>query len=205
MATGLLEALGLPKSGAPLKVHRELCRKEAAQFQAGLGDAEVMVACTQEAALARAREARQRVVAGADFATVAREFSDDPTTRDKGGALPFVTAKSLAPEYARAVFSLTRVGEISEPIRAPKAWHVVRLEERRPERQQTFEEARDTIMKQLKERYVAEQRELRLQAIHRDPDLQINQPAIDALVNRVDATRMKSPRSRDKSPERVPK
>jgi ferredoxin len=39
------------KSGAPLKVHSELCRKEAAQFQAALGDGDVMVACTQEAAL----------------------------------------------------------------------------------------------------------------------------------------------------------
>ncbi len=39
------------KTGAPLKVHRELCRKEAAQFQAALGGAEVLVACTQEAAL----------------------------------------------------------------------------------------------------------------------------------------------------------
>ncbi len=39
------------KSGSPVKVHTELCRKEAAQFQAVLGEAEVMVACTQEAAL----------------------------------------------------------------------------------------------------------------------------------------------------------
>jgi ferredoxin len=39
------------KTGAPVKVHSELCRKEAAQFQAALGDAEVLVACTQEAPL----------------------------------------------------------------------------------------------------------------------------------------------------------
>ena len=39
------------KSGAPAKVHTELCRREAAQFTSSLGDAEVLVACTQEAAL----------------------------------------------------------------------------------------------------------------------------------------------------------
>ena len=39
------------KSGAPLKVHTELCRKQAGAFQAALGDAELLVACTQEAAL----------------------------------------------------------------------------------------------------------------------------------------------------------
>src|SRR5436190_20616774 len=39
------------KSSAPLVVHEQLCRKDAAAFQAALGDSEVIVACTQEAAL----------------------------------------------------------------------------------------------------------------------------------------------------------
>jgi ferredoxin len=39
------------KTGAPVKLHTELCRKEAAQFQEALGQPEVLVACTQEAAL----------------------------------------------------------------------------------------------------------------------------------------------------------
>ena len=40
------------KAGEPLKVHSELCRKDAGAFQAALGEAdEVVVACTQEAAL----------------------------------------------------------------------------------------------------------------------------------------------------------
>ncbi len=39
------------KAGEPIQVHSELCRKDAAAFQAVLGDAEVIVACTQEAPL----------------------------------------------------------------------------------------------------------------------------------------------------------
>jgi ferredoxin len=39
------------KSGAPLTVHHELCRKDAGAFQAALGGEDVIVACTQEAAL----------------------------------------------------------------------------------------------------------------------------------------------------------
>ena len=69
------------------------------------------------------------------------------------------------------------VGELSEPIKAPSAYHVVRLEERRPERTRTFEEVRDSIMSDLQKRYVAEQRELRIKAIHADPEL--CQPAGD--------------------------
>jgi ferredoxin len=39
------------KAGEPIQVHNELCRKDAAAFQAALGDADVIVACTQEAPL----------------------------------------------------------------------------------------------------------------------------------------------------------
>jgi len=39
------------KSGAAPTIHTELCRKEAGRFQASLGDAELLVACTQEAPL----------------------------------------------------------------------------------------------------------------------------------------------------------
>jgi parvulin-like peptidyl-prolyl isomerase len=157
-----------------------------------------------EAALARAREARQRIDAGADFAAVARDYSDDPTTRDKGGALPFVTAKALAPDYAKAVFALTTVGAVSEPIKAPSAYHVVRLDERRPPRPQTFEEVGDSIMRDLRIRYVTEQREARIKAIQEDSGLQVNQAAVDSLVNHIDPERMKPPR-RSKSRESASK
>ena len=39
------------KTGAPLELHHQLCRKDAGAFQAALGESEVIVACTQEAPL----------------------------------------------------------------------------------------------------------------------------------------------------------
>ena len=124
-----------------------------------------------EAAKQRAAEARAKIVSGADFASVAREYSDDPTSRDKGGALPFVTAKGMAPALAKSVFQLKNVGDVSQPIRAPSAYHVVRLEERRAPQQKSFEEVRDSIMQAQRQRYIAEQRDARIKAIHSDPEL----------------------------------
>jgi peptidyl-prolyl cis-trans isomerase C len=146
---------------------REIYRLDRAKFstpeEIRLSDIAVAIEGRgEDAALARAREARRRLVGGADFAAVAREYSDDPTTRDKGGALPFVSREKLASEYAKAAFALTTIGEISEPIKAPAAYHVVRLEERRAARTQSFEEVRDKIMESLRQRYVAEQRDLRV-------------------------------------------
>jgi peptidyl-prolyl cis-trans isomerase C len=140
---------------------------------------------SEEAALARAREARARVMAGEDFAAVAREYSDDRVTRDKGGQLPFVTAQKLDENYAKGVFALTRVGEVSEPIKAKSAYHVVRLDERRPARVVPFEEVRAKILQDLRRRHIEEQREARVRSIVADPDLQVNQAVVNALVKPV--------------------
>ncbi len=142
---------------------------------------------TEEEALERAKEARARVVAGEDFATVAREMSDDPVSREKGGELPLVSPKGLDRAYADSVFALTRVGEISEPIKASAAYHVVRLEELRPSYIKSFDEVRERIVQELRARYIAERREAHLRAIYADPELKVNQPAVDALVTHEDS------------------
>jgi parvulin-like peptidyl-prolyl isomerase len=96
------------------------------------------------------------------------------------------------------------VGTLSEPIKAPSAYHVVRMEERRPSHQQTFDEVGDSIMRDLRARYVTEQREMRIKAINEDPDLQVNQAAIDGLVNHIDPQKMQPPR-RERSKESASK
>jgi peptidyl-prolyl cis-trans isomerase C len=134
----------------------------------------------------RAAEAHAQIVAGADFASVARQFSDDVGTRDKGGALPLVTADRLSTTFATANNVLKNVGDVSEPIKGPYAYHVVRLEERRDARPKSFDEARASIMDTLRKQYVAEQRERRIQEIFADPQIEVNQPLVDSLVKRKD-------------------
>ncbi|HET9046063.1 MAG TPA: peptidylprolyl isomerase [Casimicrobiaceae bacterium] len=155
---------------------------------------------TSDEALDIAKKAHARVVAGEDFAKVAREMSDDPVTRDKGGALPLIAAKDLEPTYAAAVFALSRPGEISEPIKARAAYHVVRLEELRPAEIPPFDQVRDRIIDELRNKYIAEQREARLRSIYADPNLEVNQAAVDALVKHEDPKLFKPPVI-DKSPD----
>lgn len=140
----------------------------------------------EDAALARAREAHAKLVAGAEFAAIAREYSDDATSRAKGGVLPYAIEKSVAPAYAQAAFALPRIGAISEPIKGPNAWHIVRLDDRAPEHQLTFDEAKQQILDTLRQRFVAERRDTRIASINRDPDLRVNQQAVDSLVTHID-------------------
>jgi len=146
----------------------------------------------EDAALARAREARERIRAGGDFATVAREYSDDAKTRDKGGALPFLSRSDLRGGQLGPVFAM-KPGEISEPIKMAGGYHIVRLDEHRPARPLTFEEALDSIMGALRGQYMQEQRQRRIEAIYRDPQLQVNQAQVDALVARAETSRPGGP------------
>ena len=57
----------------------------------------------------------------------------------------------------------------------------------------TFEEVKDSIMNDLRKRYVDEQREARVNAIRNDPAMKVNQAAIDGLVVRIDPELMKPP------------
>ena len=147
-----------------------------------------------DSARTRAREVYDRVAKGADFAALAKEMSDDARTRDSGGALPFLAASAVPPAFAKAAFALKKIGDVSEPVRVGEHYHVIRLDERRAGRQQTYDEVREAMLQELRQQHIREKRDLRVRAINEDPSLQMNQPAIDALVNRIDPESMRAKR-----------
>lgn len=141
---------------------------------------------TPEAALARANAARARLAAGADFAALAKELSDDPSAKDNSGELGWFGAERMDPEFAKAAFGLKKEGDLSEPVLSSFGYHLIRLEGRHPGRQLSFDEVKDKIMADLRARYVSDQRDAKLGSISHDPKMKIDQPAVDALVFRVD-------------------
>ena len=84
-----------------------------------------------ERARAKAHEILQRIRAGEDFATLARLYSEDPATRDKGGELGDFARGAMLEEFERAAFGL-RVGEVSEPIRTREGYHIIQVLTREP-------------------------------------------------------------------------
>jgi peptidyl-prolyl cis-trans isomerase C len=90
-----------------------------------------------------ADEARQRALAGEDFAELARELSEGPSAPE-GGDLGFFTYQQMVPPFAEAAFAL-EVGEISEVVRTNFGFHVIKVEEKKPEVTLTLEETSDQI------------------------------------------------------------
>ena len=133
-------------------------------------------------ALALAKQVEAKIAAGADFAALAREFSDDKATKVRGGHIGWFNAKQMDPDFAGAAFALKKAGDISPPVLSRFGYHVIRLDGIRPARQQTFDEVKGQIVAEMRDKYVAEQRALKIAALRDEAALKVNQAAIDSLI-----------------------
>ena len=87
------------------------------------------------AARARARAQADSIVLelrqGADFATAARRFSQDPGSREQGGSLNWFRRGVMVPEFERVAFAL-KPGVVSDPVESPFGYHIIQVERTQP-------------------------------------------------------------------------
>jgi len=103
---------------------------------------------------AAADAARSRVLGGEDFASVAREVSTDSATKSAGGLMASVTQGDGAPDAGMDAAFIERIrewkaGEVTDPLRSERGWHVVRIEEKVDDGLKPLEEVREQIVKSL--------------------------------------------------------
>lgn len=105
----------------------------------------------RQAARTEAEELLTRVRGGADFAALARQSSDDPGSREQGGLLPWMGRGESVPPFEQAAFALSK-GKVSDLVETQFGYHILRLEDTRPEQVVPFEEARPQIESLLRRR-----------------------------------------------------
>lgn len=98
----------------------------------------------------RAGEVLILAKSGQDFATLAKNYSEDPGTALEGGELGYFTKSQVVKEFADAAFGM-KVGEISDLVRSPFGFHIIKVEDIRPEKELTFDEVKDQIRQKLLE------------------------------------------------------
>jgi parvulin-like peptidyl-prolyl isomerase len=110
---------GLP-AGAPDRI---LARHLLITYDGALG-APATQRRTQAEALAKATDLHQKLLAGADFAGLAKASSDDGSG-PKGGALGVVTPGMMTPAFEQAAFALAE-GQLSGVVETPFGYHIIR-------------------------------------------------------------------------------
>lgn len=102
----------------------------------------------------RATTARQRVVGGEDFATVAREVSEGNEAAN-GGDMGFFAQDSMMPALTDVAFAL-EIGKISDIIETQFGFHILRVEEKRAASKMSYEEAKGPVRQLLIEERTGE-------------------------------------------------
>ncbi|MBD2872854.1 peptidylprolyl isomerase [Paenibacillus arenilitoris] len=82
-----------------------------------------------EEALARAKEAKAKLEAGGDWNELAKEYSDDPGSKEKGGQYADQKAGSWVEAFKEAAYK-QEIGAIGDPVETEYGYHVIQVEKR---------------------------------------------------------------------------
>jgi parvulin-like peptidyl-prolyl isomerase len=102
----------------------------------------------------KARDILAMLKSGDDFGEIASNMSED-SYRAKGGDVGYMHKGRMLPEIEDAAFKL-KIGEISDVINAENIWYIIKLEDKKPEHQLSFEEVRDKLEKDLERERIKE-------------------------------------------------
>ena len=123
--------------------------------------------------------------AGKDFAEVAKRFSDDTGTKDKGGDLGFFERRMMVQEFDEAAFNL-EIGQVSDVVRTNFGLHVIKVTEK--EAYPTFEADRENLKNLLKRsRYNDLYAEL-IESYKKEYNYSVNENALQQMIGYNDST-----------------
>jgi peptidyl-prolyl cis-trans isomerase D len=111
----------------------------------------IMVSGDEDAtpALARITEIRERIVNGESFVDLASELSEDPGSANEGGSLGEVERGVMVPTFEAALFSM-EVDQLSQPVKTPFGWHLIKLHSISGGETQSFETVKSALQDEIR-------------------------------------------------------
>lgn len=126
----------------------------------------------EAAVRAEAEQLLAQVKGGADFAALAGKHSEDVASASNGGDLGFFGRGRMVPEFEAVAFTL-EPGQVSDLVRTPYGFHIIKVEEKKAGDVQSLDSVRATIAEQLK----AERAQTRAQDLATAIAAEVSSPA----------------------------
>jgi peptidyl-prolyl cis-trans isomerase C len=144
----LIAQLYLKKAVASAASEEQLKARYQAFVKAKGGEEEVRARHILVKTEAEADNIIAQLAKGADFAALAKKYSNDPNAKS-GGDLGYFTHDQMVPAFADAAFALPVGGVTKKPVKTEFGWHVIKVEDRRKRPPPNFAEARPQLENQI--------------------------------------------------------
>src|SRR5437870_10513499 len=95
----------------------------------------------------KAEDVLKQAKEGAKFDELAKKYSEDPGSKDKGGDLSWIHQGQTVPEFEKTAFSLAP-GQISDLVKTQYGFHIIKVLEKQTAHTKPFEEVRDALRAQ---------------------------------------------------------
>lgn len=143
-----------------------------------------------------AKQVKEKLGSGEDFAELAKKYSIDPNAKVTGGEVGYHPKGTLLPEYEAAAFKLTKVGQISPITKTQFGYHIIRLEGIKPPQYVPFAEVKEFIKQQLVQEKQKEMLDKYIEELKKSAKISIN----EALL-KDQAPAAAKPETKDAKPE----
>lgn len=96
-----------------------------------------------------AKEIKEKLNNGEDFAALAKQYSEDPGSKEQGGELPEFGPGEMDSKFEEAAYKL-EAGQVSDPIKSSHGYHIIKLTEKKELK--PFDQEKDNIRKELEQK-----------------------------------------------------
>lgn len=139
------------------------------------------------AALALIKNIKQQLDNGADFAELAKKYSEDPSTKQNGGDLGYFERRQMVKEFDDAAFKLN-VGQVSDIIKSQFGYHLIKLTDKTA--YPSFEEEKDNLKKIFQKTRYEQAYSDYLKKLKNQFNFKLNQNVLNAIsAHAVDSAR----------------
>lgn len=132
----------------------------------------------KSAAKKKIEEIQQKLKKGADFAELAKKYSEGPSAK-KGGDLGFFSRGQMVKSFEDAAFALKKPGDVSNIVQTPFGYHLIKLEAKKPASVTSFKDAKEYIIEKLKREQAMKKISPYIDSLRGKAKIKINLPKAD--------------------------
>jgi parvulin-like peptidyl-prolyl isomerase len=127
----------------------------------------------RDKALGKAKDVLKQLKNGADFTELAKKYSDDPGSKDRGGDLGYFSHGDMVPAFEKAAFGLD-VGQTSDVVQTDYGYHVIRVEEKKAASKVNYDDVKDDLKEYLFQQRGAKRFEEYIKDLRSKSEIKIN-------------------------------